>query len=112
RLHQRLREIRASGRRRVENEHKRVGRRALVIDRRVQAEALDARRASGLQALALAIAAHDPDRTLERGYALVSDGDGEVVTSAADARRAVTVSLRFSDAAIDATISGDDDDRA
>ncbi|MGH2919922.1 MAG: exodeoxyribonuclease VII large subunit, partial [Solirubrobacteraceae bacterium] len=101
-----------SGRRRVDNERKRVGRRALVIDRRVQAEALDARRASGLQALAMALAAHDPDRTLERGYALVADRDGEVVTSAAAARRAGDVSVRFSDAAVDATISGDDDDRA
>jgi len=112
RLHQRLREIRASGRRRVEDERKRVGRRALVINRRVQAEALDARRAAGLNALALALAAHDPERTLERGYALVSDRDGEVVTSAAAARGARSVSVRFSDAAVDATISRDDDDRA
>jgi exodeoxyribonuclease VII large subunit len=111
-LHQHLREMRASGRRRVESERQRVGRRALVIDRRVQAEALDARRATGLQALASALAAHDPDRTLERGYALVSGADGEVVTSAAAARRAGDVSLRFSDAAVDATISDERDDRA
>lgn len=109
RLHQRVREMRAAGRRRLENESRRVGRRALVIDRRVQAEALDARRAAGLQALTFALAAHDPDRTLERGYALVSDGEGDVVTSAAAARRAGAVSLRFSDAAVDATISSDDD---
>jgi exodeoxyribonuclease VII large subunit len=104
--------MRASGRRRVESERQRIGRRALVIDRRVQAEALDARRATGLQALASALAAHDPDRTLERGYALVSGADGEVVTSAAAARRAGDVSLRFSDAAVDATITGERDDRA
>ncbi len=107
RLHQRLREMRAAGRRRVEDERKRIGRRALVIDRRVQAELLDARRASGVQALAMALAAHDPDRALERGYALVSDVDGEVVTSAAAARAAGDVKLRFSDAAVDATITGD-----
>jgi len=112
RLHQRLREIRAAGRRRIENERKRVGRRALVIDRRVRAEALDALHATRLQALALALAAHDPERTLERGYALVSDAGGDVVTSAAAARRAGAVSLRFSDAAVDATIRADDDDRA
>lgn len=112
RLHQRLREIRAAGRRRIENERKRVGRRALVIDRRVRAEALDALHATRLQALSLALAAHDPERTLERGYALVSDAEGDVVTSAAAARRAGAVSLRFSDAAVDATISANDDDRA
>ena len=112
RLHQRLREIRAAGRRRVDGERKRVGRRALVIDRRVRAEALDALHATRLQALSLALAAHDPERTLERGYALVTDGGADVVTSAAAARRAGTVSLRFSDAAVDATIRADDDDRA
>ena len=113
RLHQRLREIRAAGRRRVENERKRVGRRALVIDRRVQAEALDALHATRLQALTMALAAHDPERTVERGYALVTDRGGEVVTSAAAARRASSVSLRFSDAAVDATIRAEDcDDRA
>ena len=31
--------------------------------------------------------AHDPERTLERGYALAETGDGEPVTSAAAARR-------------------------
>jgi len=113
RLHQRLREIRAAGRRRVESERKRVGRRALVIDRRVQAEALDALHATRLQALTMALAAHDPERTVERGYALVTDRGGEVVTSAAAARRASSVSLRFSDAAVDATIRAEDcDDRA
>jgi len=111
RLHQRLREIRAAGRRRVENERRLVGRRALVIDRRVRAEALDAQRTTRLHALALALAAHDPERTLEHGYALVTDGDGEVVTSAASARRAGAVSLRFGDAAVAATIRSDDDDR-
>jgi exodeoxyribonuclease VII large subunit len=106
RLHQRLREIRAAGRRRAADARARTARRALVVDRKAQAAALDARRATGLQALALALAAHDPDRTLERGYALVSDGEGGVVTSAAAARAAGTVSLRFSDAAVDATIPG------
>ena len=112
RLHQRLREIRAAGRRRIENERKRVGRRALVIDRRVRAEALDALHATRLQALAMALAAHDPDRTLERGYALVSDAGGDLVASAAAAHHAGAVSLRFSDAAVHATIRADDDDRA
>ena len=57
---------------------------------------VDANRAAGLQALALALAAHDPARTLERGYALVTDRAGEPVTSAAAARAAgdVVAALR------------------
>ncbi|MEA2223865.1 MAG: exodeoxyribonuclease large subunit, partial [Solirubrobacteraceae bacterium] len=62
-----------------------------------------------LSALAMALAAHDPDRTLERGYALVTDRAGEVVTIAQAARRAGAVRVRFGDAAVDATITGDDD---
>jgi exodeoxyribonuclease VII large subunit len=61
-------------------------------------------RAATLERLRLALAAHDPERTLERGYALVEDGDGGVVTSAAAARAAGTVRLRFSDAAVAAKI--------
>jgi exodeoxyribonuclease VII large subunit len=101
--------MRASGRRRAAGERARIARRALVLDRKAQAAALDARRASGLQALAMALDAHDPERTLERGYALVTDRDGAVVTSAAAARAAGDVSLRFGDAAVDATISVDDE---
>lgn len=107
RLHQRLREIRAAGRRRVEHERGRSARKALVVDRKARAGAVAARNAR-LNALALALAAHDPDRTLERGYALVTDRAGDVVTSAAAARAAGDVRLRFGDAAVDATITGDD----
>jgi exodeoxyribonuclease VII large subunit len=109
RLHQRMREIRAAGRRRVSDERARSARKALVVDRKVQARVRDARDATRLSALAMALAAHDPDRTLERGYALVTDRAGEVVTSAAAARAASEVRLRFGDAAVDATIRGDDD---
>ena len=109
RLHQDLREMRASGRRRIESERLRIARRALVLDRKARATALDARRASGLQALAMALTAHDPERTLERGYALVTDRDGELVASAAAARAAGEVSLRFGDGRVDATICGDDE---
>jgi exodeoxyribonuclease VII large subunit len=109
RLHQDLREVRASGRRRIESERMRIARRALVLDRKARATARDARRASGLQALAMALTAHDPERTLERGYALVTDRDGELVVSAAAARAAGDVALRFGDASVDATICGDDE---
>jgi exodeoxyribonuclease VII large subunit len=112
RLHQRLREIRAAGRRRIEaDERARTARRALVLSRKAQAAGRDAGHATRLNALASALAAHDPERTLERGYALVTDRDGELVTSAAGARRSGDVRLRFSDAAVEATIR-DDDDRA
>ena len=107
-LHQRLREIRAAGRRRVEHERGRSATKALVLERKAHAGAAEARRATRVNALALALAAHDPERTLERGYALVTDRAGELVTSARDARRAVDVRLRFGDAAVDATIKDDD----
>ena len=44
------------------------------------------RRCKRLDAIAAALGAHDPERTLARGYALVADADGEPVTSAAAAR--------------------------
>ncbi len=112
RVHQTLREIRASGRRRVGDERARTGRRALVVDRKARAGASDPHRGERLQALALALSAHDPERTLERGYALVTDAGGDVVTSATAARDAGTVSVRFRDAAVDATIQPADDERA
>ncbi len=108
RLHQRMREIRAAGRRRVQTELARSARKALVLERKAHAAGLDARGATRLNALASALTAHDPARTLERGYALVTDRAGEIVTSAAAARRAGDVRLRFGDAAVDATITDDD----
>ena len=109
RLHQRMREIRAAGRRRIERERGRTGRKALVLNRKARAGAADARGATRLSALALALAAHDPARTVERGYALVTDRSGDVVTSAAAARRVRDLRLQFGDAAVDATITADDD---
>ena len=44
--------------------------------------------------------AHDPQRTLERGYALVEDGSGEPVTSAAAAREQPRLTLRMADGAL------------
>jgi exodeoxyribonuclease VII large subunit len=106
RLHQDVREVRASGRRRIESEHARIARRALVLDRKAHAAMLSARRATGLEALAMALAAHDPQRTVERGYALVTDrASGEPVTTATAARAAGDVALRFGDGAVDATIA-------
>ena len=57
-----------------------------------------------LQRLSLALAAHDPERTLARGYALVEDRAGEPLGSAAAARAARDVRVRFHDDAVDAEV--------
>ena len=50
-----------------------------------------------LERTRVALRAHDPERTLERGYALAETGSGEPVTSAAEARAAERLRLRFAD---------------
>jgi exodeoxyribonuclease VII large subunit len=67
-------------------------------------EADDRRRS--LERLALALAAHDPQRTLARGYALVEDRDsGDPLPSAAAARAAADLCLRFHDGAVPAHVA-------
>ena len=93
RLHQQLREMRASARRGAgERARRSRAPRLLVLERKAAAAAGAGRRARRAPrpraACALALAAHDPERTLERGYALVEDGAGEPVTSRAAAPRA------------------------
>ena len=65
-----------------------------------RAQAARSRRLVGLERLALALAAHDPQRTLERGYALVEGPDGEPVTSAATARSLARMTVRLHDGAV------------
>jgi len=60
-----------------------------------------------LERLRLALAAHDPQRTLARGYALVEDAAGEPVTSAVAARAAGRLRLRFADDAVSASVEGE-----
>jgi exodeoxyribonuclease VII large subunit len=105
-LHQRLRELRASARRRLADDRDRVARRALVLSRKAAAAAgpeAQTRRAA-LDGLAAALAAHDPERTVARGYAIVDDGAGGVVTSREQARALGDVRLFFGDGAIGAQI--------
>ncbi|QEC50044.1 exodeoxyribonuclease VII large subunit [Baekduia soli] len=105
-LHQRLRELRASARRRIAEDRERVARRGVVLARKTAAAAgpeTQARRAA-LDGLASALAAHDPERTVARGYAIVDDGAGGVVTSAAQAGRLRDVRLFFGDGRADAEI--------
>ena len=106
-LHQQLREMRAAGRRRIASEHERTTRRALVLERKAAAAAVDCRgrRTLELERLALALAAHDPQRTLERGYALVQAPSGEPIASAAAARAQSAVRLRFADDTVAAEIA-------
>jgi exodeoxyribonuclease VII large subunit len=106
RLHQQLREIRAGSRRRLEQEAGVTERRALVLKRKTDSALIDCRRRrpGELQRLALALAGHDPQRTLERGYALVESAAGEPLLSAARAREAEAVRLRFADGVLAARV--------
>jgi exodeoxyribonuclease VII large subunit len=106
RLHQQLREARAGSRRRVAGERTLTQRRALVLQRKVQSSLLDCRRRhpNELNQLALTLAAHDPQRTLERGYALVQSPWGDPISTAALARETADVRLRFADDTIPARV--------
>ncbi len=107
RLHQQLREIRASSRRRLDSEQRRTERRALVLARKTQAGARDCRerRRRELSQLELILSGHDPERTLARGYAIVATAGGEPLPSAAAARRAKELRLRFADGVVPARTS-------
>ncbi len=70
-------------------------RRAASIERSA-ARALERRR-EALRRAAVTLRAHDPERTLERGYALAESTAGEPVTSAEAARAAEEIRLRFAD---------------
>jgi len=128
RLDQSLRELRASSRRRLSGERTVAARRLLVVTRkaevaqrdmgrartRLPAFASELRRAGeltdrarSLDHLALALSAHDPRRAQERGYALVEDTHGELVTSAAAGRAAGRVRIGFADGTLDATVEGE-----
>jgi exodeoxyribonuclease VII large subunit len=106
-LHQRLREIRAGVRRRLATELGLAQRRALVLERKGASTLRDCRerRPRELERLALALAGHDPQRTLERGYVLVNSAAGEPLTSAAQARAAKELRLRFAEDTVKASVS-------
>ncbi len=106
-LHQMLRELRASARRAGEEARALAGVHLLVLSRSAaRAQSSGAQnRPRDLERLSLALAAHDPQRTLARGYALVEDRAGEPLSSAADARAAGDVGLRFHDGLLRARVS-------
>ena len=106
RCHQLLRELRAAGRRAAASRSAATIAQATALQRAAargrHADAAGHRRE--LERLSLALGAHDPDRTLARGYALVTDRDGGALGSAADARTAGTLALRFHDGAVAANV--------
>lgn len=108
-LHQHLREARAAGRRRIAIEHELTARRLAALAGKADGALHDARtkRPGELARLALALDAHDPQRTLQRGYALVESASGEHVGSAAAAREARQVLLRFADSSVEAEVGPD-----
>lgn len=107
RLHQLLRELRAAGRRHGELAAGRTRTHATQLQRSAErgAEIDRARRGRELDRLALALAAHDPQRTMARGYALVADRHGAALGSAAAVRTAGDVTLRFHDGDVPAHVN-------
>ncbi|HET8949768.1 MAG TPA: exodeoxyribonuclease VII large subunit [Solirubrobacteraceae bacterium] len=97
RLHQQLRELRASSARALAEGQQANRRRAAALERNARP---DRNRARRLETLALALAAHDPQRTLERGYALVEGPGGAPITSAAAAGTWPELTLRMRDGSL------------
>jgi exodeoxyribonuclease VII large subunit len=91
-LHQQLREIRASAARGLATRDQRAAA-ARLLHHAVPA----AHHAARLDHFLIALDAHDPQRTLERGYARVEAPDGTPVTSAETARTLDAMTVRFSD---------------
>jgi exodeoxyribonuclease VII large subunit len=102
-LNQKTREIRAAAERGVAARRGFQRRLATVVLERARRRAAGPdmeRRRAALRRAAVTLRAHEPERTLERGYALVEDEDGEPLTSAAATRAADRVSLRFVDGSV------------
>jgi exodeoxyribonuclease VII large subunit len=105
-LHQLLRELRASAKRTTESGRELAGVHLLVLRRsadRARSSSGTAGRRRDLDRMLLALQAHDPQKTLERGYALVADRAGEPLPSAAAATAAHDIRIRFHDGTVNAT---------
>jgi len=102
-LNQKTREIRAASERGLAERRafqRRIAQVVLVrAARRAAGPEADSRR-EALHRAAVALRAHEPERTLERGYVLAETTTGEPVTGVAAARAADEISLRFSDGRI------------
>jgi len=106
RLHQLTRELRAGSRRQRARSAAATTAHASTLARTAARGAGSdaAARRRDLERLALALGAHDPQRTLSRGYALVTDRDGIALGSADAARAAWELTLCFGDGAVDAEV--------
>jgi exodeoxyribonuclease VII large subunit len=106
-LNQRTREIRAASERGVSERSGFQRRLATVVleraRRRVAGPEMERRR-TALRRAEVALRAHEPERTLERGYALVETAEEEPIGSAAGAVAAGRVRLRFADGSVGARI--------
>ena len=116
-LNQKTREIRAASERTVGERRgfqRRIAGAVIARAARRAAGAEASGRRDALRRADVAFRAHDPERTLERGYALAEDGAGEPVTGAAAALAAGRVRLRFADGSVGAEIEpeGEGDERA
>ncbi len=110
-LNQKTREIRAASERGIAERlgfQRRLATVVLELARQRAAGPDMERRRSLLHRAEVALRAHEPERTLKRGYALVEDGKGDPVTSRAGALVAERVRLRFSDGEVGARIEEED----
>jgi exodeoxyribonuclease VII large subunit len=106
-LNQKTREIRAASERGIAERlgfQRRVAGVVLGRAARRAAGAEMERRRAALRRAEVTLRAHEPERTLERGYALVEDRQGEPVTEVGAASAAERVKLRFADGTIGAQI--------
>lgn len=109
-LNQKIREIRAASERGLADRAASQRRIGTVVLERARRRAVGAdmeKRREALQRAMIALRAHEPERTLERGYALVEGKGGEPLTSAEAAAAAGQVRLRFKDGGIAARTEGD-----
>jgi exodeoxyribonuclease VII large subunit len=109
-LNQKIREIRAAAERGLAERAASQRRIGTVVLERARRRAIGAdmeKRREALRRVAVALRAHEPERTLERGYALVEEGTGEPVTTATAAAAAAEVKLRFADGRVRARTEGE-----
>jgi exodeoxyribonuclease VII large subunit len=83
-------------------------RRAATLER--AARALAERQQRALKAHATALNGHDPQRTLERGYALVTGADGDPLPTASALRVAGSFDVRMADGVVATRVDPDRDD--
>jgi exodeoxyribonuclease VII large subunit len=130
-LNQKTREIRAASERRLQERSAYQRRLAMVVLGRAQRRAIAEvaagagdlirhgeslersgaaglrRRRQSLRQFEVALRAHDPERTLERGFVLAENRAGDPVTRASEAREAERLRLRFADGDLGARIEAD-----